>query len=133
MKQNVFAQPMISVNNVTKSSRWYQKLLGAKSGHGGVEYEQILSGKTMILQLHAWEIDHHHAGLMGKKSLKSRGNGTILWFLVDDFDAFEIRLKKLKPKVLKAIAINENANHREVWLQDLDGYTVVVAGHYDDI
>ena len=30
-------QPLIAVGNVEASSRWYQRLLGAKSGHGGAE------------------------------------------------------------------------------------------------
>ena len=31
------------------------------------------------------------------------------------------------------IAVNENAQHREVWFKDLDGYTVVLAALPDDL
>jgi len=36
--------PLICVHDVEASSRWYQRLLGCESGHGGVEYE--LPGKA---------------------------------------------------------------------------------------
>jgi catechol 2,3-dioxygenase-like lactoylglutathione lyase family enzyme len=32
-------QPMIAVTDVEASSRWYQRLLGCESAHGGPEYE----------------------------------------------------------------------------------------------
>jgi hypothetical protein len=34
--------------------------------------------------------------------------------------------------VLKPLKVNPNANHREFWLRDPDGYIVVVAGRYGD-
>ena len=44
---------MLFVNDVQKSSLWYQNLLGAKSGHGGPEYEMILDQEDELLfQLH---------------------------------------------------------------------------------
>jgi hypothetical protein len=33
---------MIAVADVEKASQWYQHVLGAASGHGGAEYEQLL-------------------------------------------------------------------------------------------
>ena len=126
-------QPLINVKSVPRSSKWYQKVLGGKSGHGGDEYEQIQSNGVTILQLHAWDIDHHRAGHMGKSSLKIRGNGSVLWFQVDHFDDALARIKKLKAKVLRQVQVNPNANHREIWLRDLDGYTVVVCGEYGDV
>ena len=36
---------MFFVADVEKSSRWYQELLGAKSGHGGTEYEMIVDAE----------------------------------------------------------------------------------------
>jgi hypothetical protein len=34
-------QPMIAVEDVEATSAWYQRVLGLKSGHGGLEYEQL--------------------------------------------------------------------------------------------
>ncbi len=33
-------QPLIAVKDVEASSRWYQRLLGCRSAHGGREYER---------------------------------------------------------------------------------------------
>src|SRR5437016_3062667 len=35
--------PLICVRDVESSSRWYQRLLGCESGHGGSEYERLNS------------------------------------------------------------------------------------------
>lgn len=120
------AQPLISVRNVEKSSRWYQALLGCTSGHGGDEYERLMSGKELILQLHAWDV-HDHANL-GDPKKKPYGNGLALWFHVKDFDAAVARATKLKVKVLEEPHVNPNAGHREIWIRDPDGYLVVIAG-----
>ena len=43
------------------------------------------SDGTLILQLHRWEVEHHH-GPIGDPA-KPHGNGVLLWFEIDDFDA----------------------------------------------
>ena len=53
-------QPLICVRDVEASSRWYQRLLGCQSGHGGREYERLTSGGRLILQSHGWDVEHHH-------------------------------------------------------------------------
>lgn len=125
-------QPLITVSDVLASSRWYQQLLGCKSAHGGAEYEQLVDRQgRMILQLHAWGA-HGHAH-MGDEHLESRGNGVLLWFQVNDFAAALVRAAALQIKVLQGPLVNPNAAHREVWLRDPDGYTVVLAGHPDEL
>lgn len=79
----------------------------------------------MLLQLHAFDVDHHHAH-MGDPS-KPLGNGTLLWFEVDDFDAAVERARKLEAKVVLDVHVNPDAQHREIWITDPDGYTVVLA------
>lgn len=58
-------QPLIACRDVEASSRWYQRLLGCKSAHGGPEYERLVDPKRqrsehasegLILQLHDWNI-----------------------------------------------------------------------------
>jgi len=46
------------------------------------------------MQLHSWEVDHHH-GPIGDKTLRPPGNGLLLWFEVDDFDAAAVRAEEL--------------------------------------
>lgn len=120
------SQPMIAVRDVAASSRWYQALLGCKSGHGGDEYEQITSDGRMILQLHHWDA-HEHPHL-GDPASKPYGNGVLLWFQTDSFDAAVDRAQRIRADVLEPPKVNPNAGHREIWLRDPDGYVVVVAG-----
>lgn len=125
-------QPLLTVRDVRASSRFYQRLLGCKSGHGGVEYEQLVDrAGAMILQIHAWDA-HEHPHL-GDPASASRGNGVVLWFEVDDFTDAVARARALSAEVLEGPAVNPNANHREIWLRDPDGYVVVLASAYGDI
>jgi catechol 2,3-dioxygenase-like lactoylglutathione lyase family enzyme len=125
-------QPLIAVRDVEASSRWYQSLLGCKSGHGGREYEQLVDGAgKMILQLHDW--DAHEHPHMGDPAGKPAGNGVLLWFQIDDFSAAVARARTMLVEILEGPQVNRNANHREVWLRDPDGYVVVLAGAYGDV
>ncbi len=125
------AQPLINVQSVSQSSAWYQDILSCTSGHGGEEYERLLSDGQLILQLHAWDTDHDHGTFMGEEELPIRGNGMLLWFLVQDFDAAVKRIRNRKAVILKDVCVNPNASHREIWIKDLDGYTVVLASPYE--
>ncbi|ARU87963.1 VOC family protein [Pseudomonas sp. M30-35] len=125
-------QPLIAVADVPASSLWYQQLLACKSAHGGAEYEQLVNSQgQMILQLHAWDAHNHR--YLGDSSIASRGNGMLLWFLVNDFAAALVRIAALQIKVLQGPLLNRNAQHREVWLRDPDGYTVVLAGQHGEL
>jgi len=125
------AQPLICVRDVEASSRWYQRLLGCHSAHGGAEYERLVAGGRLILQLHHWHVEHHH-GRIGDPDLTPYGNGVLLWFEIEDFDAAAARAGELNAEV--AIPRHRNPpdgdggpNHWEIWLRDPDGYTVVLA------
>ena len=124
-------QPLIAVTDVEASSRWYQHLLGCKSAHGGPHYERLECNGKLILQLHHFEVEHHH-GRIGNPHDRPYGNGVLLWFEVDDFDAALARLNELKhqivlPRHRNPSDGNGGPNHWECWLRDLDGYTVVLA------
>ncbi len=119
-------QPLIAVNDVEASSRWYQRLLGCESGHGGGEYERLFAPDgTLILQLHSFAEEHHH-GPIGDVD-KPYGNGLLLWFEIDDFDAAMDRVAEMRPEIVMARHVNPNPNHWECWLRDPDGYIVVLA------
>jgi hypothetical protein len=124
-------QPLISVADVEASSRWYQYLLGCQSAHGGPEYERLVVNETLILQLHHWDVDHHH-GPIGDPEDKPYGNGVLLWFETDEFDAAIARATELKAEIVMPPHRNPpegdgGPNHRECWMRDLDGYVVVIA------
>jgi catechol 2,3-dioxygenase-like lactoylglutathione lyase family enzyme len=126
----VRAQPMLTASDVEASSRWYQHLLGATSGHGGAEYEQLLVDGALVLQLHHLETGHHH-GTIGDPSLPL-GNGVAVWFEIDDFDAAAARAHAGNVRIQTDVHVNPNAGHRELWLRDPDGYLVVLAEPYPD-
>ena len=124
-------QPLIAVADVPAASRWYQTLLGCRSGHGGDEYEQLLDRDGyLIMQLHAWDAHAHpHLGA----AASPRGAGVLLWFQVEDFDAAVTRAQQLGAVVLEGPKVNPNAHHRELWLRDPDGYVVVLASAYGQL
>jgi catechol 2,3-dioxygenase-like lactoylglutathione lyase family enzyme len=122
---------MIAVRDIEASSRWYQAVLGLKSGHGGSEYEQLMSAGQMVMQLHHWDA-HEHPHL-GKAEVRPYGNGVVLWFHDGSIEAAFERASKAKAHVLEPLQVNPLANHREFWLRDPDGYVVVVAGDYGDV
>ncbi|MEM9005484.1 MAG: VOC family protein [Cyanobacteria bacterium P01_F01_bin.86] len=124
-------QPLIAVQDVTFSSRWYQQLLACQSGHGGQDYEQLICAGHMILQLHRW--DTHNHPYLGDPASKPSGNGVLLWFQTDGFDAAIERAQALAVEILEEPHINSNANHRECWIRDPDGYVVVLASAYGDL
>jgi predicted enzyme related to lactoylglutathione lyase len=86
------------------------------------------------LQLHSFEVEHHH-GPIGNRDDKPYGNGVLLWFEVDDFEAImqrtvEMGVEIIMPRHRNPPDGNGGPNHWECWVQDPDGYIVVVASPY---
>ena len=126
-------QTLITVRDVEASSKWYQELLGLESGHGGPEYERLLSAGKLVLQLHNQQTTHHH-GRIDDPAANSRGNGVLLWFGdVAAFDDVVDRAEQLAATIVRDPHRNppkgegNGPSHRELWITDPDGYTVVVA------
>ncbi|HEX3461136.1 MAG TPA: VOC family protein [Acidimicrobiales bacterium] len=125
-------QPLIAVGDVEASSRWYQFLLGVESAHGGPNYERLEVGGDLVLQLHNFEVEHDH-GRIGDPDDRPYGNGVLLWFEVEDYDAAVARAAELAADVVVPSHRNPPEGepggpaHRELWIRDPDGYTVVLA------
>lgn len=122
-------QTLLSVADVEASSRWYQHLLGLTSDHGGPEYERLLADGVLVLQLHHSGTDHHHGAITA-----GTGTGVLVWFgEVSDFDGAVARAADLSAPILRAPHRNpppgqgNGPAHREIWLTDPDGYTIVIA------
>jgi predicted enzyme related to lactoylglutathione lyase len=123
-------QPLIAVKDVELSSRWYQRLMGLQSAHGGPDYERLVHNETLVMQLHSQAVMHHHGPLCDP--MQPLGNGVLLWFEVDDFDAVAERAATMcahiiKPKHRNPAEGDGGPNHWELWIRDPDGYLVVVA------
>lgn len=121
----VTAMPLISVTDVPASSRFYQQVLGAASGHGGDEYEQVIVDGELVLQLHALTVGHHH-GPLGDPSVPL-GNGLALWFTTEAFDDAVTRVRDSGAEIVTDVHVNPNSGCREIWLRDPDGYLIVIA------
>jgi predicted enzyme related to lactoylglutathione lyase len=126
------SQTLIAVRDVEASSRWYQHVLGLQSDHGGPHYERLLSDGVLVLQLHNRETEHHH-GRIGDSD-RDFGNGVLVWFgEVAAFDEVVVRAKQLNATIVLPPHRNppegqgNGPGHREIWVKDPDGYTVVIA------
>lgn len=119
-------QPIIVVSDVESCSKWFQDVLGLSSGHGGDEYEMLMDGDEMVVQLHRWDAHEHQ--YLGDESNPSRGNGILLWFATDEFDELVERVERAGAKVLDGPLYNPNGRQQEIWLEGPEGYRVVVAG-----
>jgi hypothetical protein len=119
-------QPLIALAEVEAGSRWFQDVLGLASGHGGPEYEMLMDGEDPVAQLHHWEADEHPH--LGNPEEPSRGNGVLLWFVTDDFDAAMARVSAHPVTILDGPLLNPNSGQREVWVRGPEGYVVVVSG-----
>jgi catechol 2,3-dioxygenase-like lactoylglutathione lyase family enzyme len=117
---------MVVVRDVPASSRFYQQVLGAESGHGGDAYDQIVVDGEMVLQLHHVDVEDHHGPLADPD--QPFGNGVLLWFEVSDFDAAVERVRATSAQVVTDVHTNPNADQPEIWIRDPDGYLVVLAG-----
>lgn len=119
-------QPMIVLADVPAGSKWFQDVLGLRSGHGGEEYEMLMDGDQLVVQLHRWEAKEHPH--LGDEKDPSRGNGVLLWFATHDFDALVARVTATNATILDGPLYNENGRQQEIWLHGPEGYRVVVAG-----
>lgn len=117
---------MIVVDDVQAASRWFQVVLGLESGHGGAEYEMLMSGADPVAQLHQWEADEHPH--LGDRQDPSRGNGVLLWFAVEDFNAVVNRVEQTRTTILDGPLTNPNSGKREVWVRGPERYVIVAAG-----
>jgi predicted enzyme related to lactoylglutathione lyase len=88
---------IIGVADVTKSCAWYQSLFGqAQSPPAHDYFGQITdTDGEVLLCLHAWG-EHDHPTLTSPDHAEP-GNGLILFFRVDDFDAAAARFHN-RPK-----------------------------------
>jgi|SRR5215213_8173790 len=122
----VRSQPLVAVDDVEAASRWFQAVLGLESGHGGPKYEMLVSDGQVVAQLHQWEADEHPR--LGNKNERSRGNGVLLWFGVENFEAILMAIEGTHTQVLDGPLTNPNSGLREVSVRGPEGYVVVAEG-----
>ena len=118
---------VIGVKNVASSFRWYQSLFGLPETQPGHDYwGQILdSDGTVLVCLHQWGA-HDHPSLMSPDKAEP-GNGLLLFFRVDDFDAALTRARELVTEFEEEPHINPSTETLEFSLRDPDRYYVTIS------
>ena len=118
---------IIGVADVGLSFKWYQSLLGLpQTTPAHDDFGQIVDADgTVLLCLHAWGA-HEHPSLTSAEVAKP-GNGLLLFFRVDDFDAALPRARRLVGRLDEDSHVNPNTGTREFSLRDPDGYYVSIS------
>ncbi len=121
---------IVGVKDVATSVAWYQSLFGQpKTPPSHAHFSQILdSDGTVLLCLHQWG-EHEHPSLMSPDTA-TPGNGLLLFFRVDDFDAIAgTGTRSSTSGSKKEPHVNPNTQTQEFSLRDPDGYYVTISAH----
>ncbi len=118
---------IIGVADVASSCRWYQTLFGQPvTSPAHDDFGQILDADgTVLLCLHQWGA-HGHPTLRSPED-GAPGNGLLLFFRVDDFEATLARARPLGARLEEEPRVNPNTATREFALRDPDGYYVMIS------
>jgi catechol 2,3-dioxygenase-like lactoylglutathione lyase family enzyme len=118
---------IIGVGDVPRSFKWYQSLFGqTPTAPAHPDFGQICdSDGTILLCLHEWGA-HEHPSLMSPGHAQP-GNGLLLFFRVDDFDAALQRARELVARFEEEPHVNPNTGTSEFALRDPDGYYVAIS------
>jgi catechol 2,3-dioxygenase-like lactoylglutathione lyase family enzyme len=120
---------ILGAADVPASFAWYQSLLGMPpTAPAHDHFGQILDDDgTVLLCLHQWGA-HDHPPLSSPELAKP-GNGLLLFFKVDDFDAALTRGRALVDQLAEEPHMNHNAQAMEFSLRDPDGYYVTISSN----
>jgi catechol 2,3-dioxygenase-like lactoylglutathione lyase family enzyme len=118
---------ILGVRDVPASFRWYQALFGQRASPPVHDYfGQILDDDgTVLLCLHQWGA-HEHPSLTSP-DVATPGNGLLLFFRVDDYDAALQRARRLVDRFDDEPHVNPNTGTMEFSLRDPDGYYVTIS------
>lgn len=118
---------IIGVADVERSFHWYQSLFGQSlSAPAHDHFGQLRdTDGTVLLCLHRWG-DHEHPTLTSP-GRATPGNGLLLFFRIDDFDAALERARGLVARLEHEPELNPSTGTREFALRDPDGYFVMLS------
>lgn len=118
---------IIGVADVARSFGWYQALFGQpKTSPAHEDFGQILdSDGTVLLCLHKWGAEEHPPLMSPDRG--APGNGLLLFFRVDDFDAALVRARGFGTRFEEEPHLNPNTETMEFSLRDPDGYYVTIS------
>ena len=113
---------MLFAKDVVATSRWYQEFLGMQSAHGGSEFEMLVDGDSLLLELHEIDADHDH----GVATSGPLGHGVIVFVHVEDPGAALNRARELGIEVVSDLQYNQQAHMTEFTVRDPNGYAICV-------
>jgi catechol 2,3-dioxygenase-like lactoylglutathione lyase family enzyme len=118
---------IIGVADVPASFKWYQSLFGLPETAPAHDYfgQIVDTDGTVLLCLHEWGA-HEHPSLTSPDHV-TPGNGLLLFFRVDNFDATLPRARALVSRLEEEPHVNPNTGTMEFSLRDLDGYYVTIS------
>ncbi len=118
---------IIGVRDVFRSFRWYQTLLDLPLGAPAhPHFGQLLDADgTVLLCLHGWGVEDHPT--IASPDAATPGNGLLLFFRVDDFDAALVRARAAGTPLEEEPHVNPNTRTMEFSLRDPDGYCVTIS------
>jgi catechol 2,3-dioxygenase-like lactoylglutathione lyase family enzyme len=118
---------IIGVRDVPASFNWYQKLFGHPlSAPAHDHFGQIVDADgSVLLCVHEWGA-HEHPTLTSPEHA-TPGNGLILFFRVDDFEACLERARALVPQLEEEPNLNPSTGTMEFAMRDPDGYCVMIS------
>lgn len=121
-------EPIIAVNDVEKSSKWYQTILGCKSMHGGSKFDILVNAEgEVLLCLHQWGEDDHPT--MINREIPA-GNGLILYFRTSNLEEIRENVLKTDTQIEEDIHLNENSNKLEFAIRDPDYYYIIISEYH---
>lgn len=118
---------IIGVVDVACSYAWYRRLLYLPPSAPQHEHFGQLCDMdgSVLLCVHAWG-EHDHPSL-ATPALALPGNGLLLFFRVDDFEASLREARALVTRLDEEPHVNPATGTREFALRDPDGYHVMVS------
>jgi|HubBroStandDraft_1064217.scaffolds.fasta_scaffold17228_3 predicted enzyme related to lactoylglutathione lyase len=117
--------PMIVVDDVEATSRFYQQLLGLKSAHGGKEYEMLTDAAGVLaLQLHLADAEEH--GTAHPPPGAPRGVGVVFYFKVADVRAAYATAQGMGATCEGAPEFFAPARHTVFVVRDPHGYAIAI-------
>jgi len=115
------------VHDVRASYQWYQHLLGFTVDEPAHDYFGMVRDRegAVLVCLHAWGA-HEHPSLTAA-DVAAPGNGLLLFFRVDDYDAALARARAMGAVLSEEPHVNPNTRTMEFSLRDPDGYHVTIS------
>ena len=118
---------VIGVKDVPRSFKWYQSLFGQMETRPAHDYwgQIVDTDGTVLLCLHQWGV-HGHPPLLSPETA-TPGNGLLLFFRVDDYEATLNRARDLVTRLEDEPSVNPNTEATEFSVRDPDGYYVTIS------